>query len=288
MIVRDRSWPHPVLASFKDDVMPNDFGFTVMWDADADNYYIDVKFQHQNKTLTEFLESGTAAYAVHVECRRNYYRRLYLLRQSHERLTIEGSQLLGRVEISGFVKVQKSVPDYQISGSHSDYGSATFRVEPGDVLAVAQTVTFDAFQDYDPLTRISSILTIRRSEEEVEGPMKIDMAGDRLVATLSQQDYDRYTDLKGDPDLGPLLANQVVVPVLMEATYEIRQIPVDERDLDMQKRWFRSIVKKLEDIEVDVYDQGIPLLDIVQRLLSLPLRRSLENLLRLTPMDEVT
>src|SRR6185312_2313301 len=128
----------------------------------------------------------------------------------------------------------------------------TFQIRAGDVLAVAPSHVFDAYVDYDPLRRISSILTIRCSDTEDEGPMTLDTTGDKIVATLSKQDYARYTDLKGDPALGPLLANQVVIPALLEGVHEIRDTPEDEYELEMEKKWFRSVSKKLSDLGVNL------------------------------------
>ena len=188
--------------------------------------------------------------------------------------------------MSGFIKAQVPIESYQISGAHADYADVKFAIQPGDVLAVAPTQGFDAYVDYDPLKRISSILTICRSEEIEEGAMKLDTSGDRIIATLSKKDYDRYTDLKADPNLGPLLANQVVVPALLEAVHEIRETAEEEFELEMAKRWFRSIYKKLNDVGIKIRTADTSAVEAVQTLLKLPLRRSLEGLIQMNPMDE--
>jgi hypothetical protein len=286
MIIHDRSWPHPVLSPFRDDVSPNDFHLSVDVDDDADNYYLNVEFQHNNNSLKQLIDSKHANYAVLVECRRNYFRRMYSSTEMKKRISIDSFQLAGRVEVAGFIKAQVPISNYRVDGAHPDYENATFVIEAGDVLAVARTMRFDAFQDYDPLKRIASILTIQRSEEREEGPMLLDTSGDKLVATLSQNDYDRYIELKPDPALGSLLANQVVLPALIEAVYDIKRTSEDEWDLEMGKRWFRSIVRKLEDRDIDVRVSTNSVMEIVQSLLALPLRRSLEGLLHLTAVDD--
>jgi hypothetical protein len=117
--------------------------------------------------------------------------------------------------------------------------------------------------------------------------MKIDTGDDsQIIVTLSKQDYRRYTDLKGNPSLGPLLANQVVVPAILEAVVEIRKTSEDEIELEMRKKWFRSITKKLEDSKIDPRSSEVSAFDAVQTILRLPLRRSLEGLYRLDPLDD--
>ena len=286
MIIRDRSYPHPVLAPFKDDVSPNKFDFDLTESHDADNYYLDINFDYENPTLVGLIEEGKAVHSVHLECKRNFYREIFSFSKKTERITIGASELVGRVEVSGFIKAQTLISGYQIEGSHPDYGAATFQIMVGDVLAVAASRVFDAYVDYDPLRRISSILTILRSPEMEEGPMTMDAGGDLIVATLSQKDYDRYTDLKADPMLGPLLANQVVVPVLIEAVHEIQGTSEDEFEVEMSKRWFRSVYKKLDDSGVKIRNKETSALDAVQIILKLPLRRTLEGLIQVNPLEE--
>lgn len=286
MIIHDRSFPHPVLAPFRDDVSPNTFEFEIVVTSDADNYYVEARFNCSNPTLEQLVGSGAAVYAVQLECKRNYFRTLFLSKESIQRIVVRASDLVGRVEANGFILACEAVGAYAIEGAHSDYGDAKFAIQSGDVLALSTTKRFDAYIDYDPLKQISSILTIRKSESTEEGEMHLDTNDDRLIATLSQRDYERYTDLKGDPMLRPLLANEIVVPALLEAVHEIRSISDDDLDVEMSKRWFRSIVKKLESDGIDVRRPDLPALQIVQKLLKLPLRRTLEGLIQMNPTDE--
>ncbi|MDX2261281.1 MAG: hypothetical protein SFU84_06245 [Gemmatimonadales bacterium] len=285
MIIRDRSFPHPVLAPFLDDVSPNEFECRVLVSADADQYYLSVAFSYTNESLQTLVTAGLAVHSIHVECKRNYFRHLYTLSDRAGVLSIRTSEIIGRVEISGFISAAVPIPDYSIAGAHSDYGDTAFNIEIGDILAAASTVTFDAYTDYDPLSTIASILMVRCSEAEVDGPLKLDTSGDLLNVTLSQSDYARYVELKGDPSLGALLANQIVVPVLVEAVHEIKATPAEEIELEMQKRWYRSIVRKFEVLDLDVMGGDTPAVELTQILLQLPLRRSLEGLIQITEMD---
>ena len=285
MIVRDRSFPHPVLAPFRDDVSPNDFSLAVSVTADADSYYLDVSLDYSNQALDSLISRGDALRVVHVECKRNFYRRLFPLRSKDERVVIDAADIAGRIEVCGFVLATTQLHEYQIDGSHKDYEGVVFTIEAGDVLALSPTLEFDAYLEYDPLANLSSVLVIRRSESDSDGPMTLDTSGDQIIVTLSQMDYDNYVELKGDPGLGPLLANQVVVPALIEAVHEIKQVDEEEYELDMSKRWFRSVAKKLEDLALDVRKSDRSPLEAVQALLRLPLRRSLEGLLQLTELE---
>lgn len=286
MNILDRSFPHPVLSPFRDDVLPNAFDLRLKIQPDADNFYISHEFVHGNTTIKGMADKGQATYALHVECKRNYFREVFALKGERGVVSISASELVGHVEIVGLVVSSGAIDNYSPAGMHADYGGRRFSLGVGDVLAASQAQTFEAFTDYDPLTRISSILTIRQSEALEEGPMTVDLQEDKIAVTLSKVDYSRYTDLKGDPALGPLLANQVVVPAMLEALHEMRNLPEDEFQLDMRKRWFRSVHKKILDLDIDIRMTDKPTLEILQALLKLPLRRSLEGLIRVNPLDD--
>lgn len=287
MIIKDRSFPHPVLAPFRDDVQPNQFSLKLSVMPDADNFYLDVEFHYENPTIFNMVMDGRAVHCVHVECRRNYFRQIFMSREKSARFTIPATSLVGRVEVSGFVKAEKTVSAYTIEGAHEDYGASAFQIHEGDLLAVAESVKFDAYVDYDPLKTVKSILNIRCSEQIEEGAMKIDTGDDsQIIVTLSKQDYRRYTSLKGNPKLGPLLANQVVVPAILEAVVEIRRTEEADFELEMRKKWFRSITKKLEDSGIDPRSGEVSAFEAVQTILRLPLRRSLEGLDMLDPIDD--
>jgi hypothetical protein len=285
MNILDRSFPHPVLSPFRDDVLPNQFVLKLKIQPDADTFYINHEFVHDNPTIHGLTASGQAHYALHVECKRNYFRQIFPLKSGRGVVPISASELVGHVEMVGLVVSAGAISDYAPVGMHEDYEGRGFLLGVGDVLAASQTQSFEAYTDYDPLARISSIMTIRKSVDLDEGPMVVDLQDDKIVVTLSQADFTRYTDLKADPSLGPLLANQVVVPALLEALHEMRSLSDDEFEMDMQKRWFRSMHKKIADIGIDIRADDKPVMEVLQLLLKLPLRRSLDGLIRVNPLD---
>jgi hypothetical protein len=287
MIVHEGSFPYPVLAPFRDDVSPNNFDFKLEISSDTENWYLKVRFEYSNPTLKELIESGKVIHSVHLECRRNYFRELLSFSEPTKVLVIKANELVGRVEVSGFIRAREPVDNYSIEGAHPDYGNAKFQIRVGDILAVDRTQQFEAYVDYDPLKNIASILQINEDADREDGPMLVDTNGDIIVATLSQNDYAKYTDLKGDPTVVPLLVNQVVVPVLLEAVHEVRDANREEFEEGMAaRRWYRSVYKKLLDSGIDLRKHEKSALDAVQTLLQLPLRRSLHSLMQIDSLEE--
>ena len=244
------------------------------------------EFLHANRTIREMIVAGLAAYAIHIECKRNYFRKVFILKSDRGVISVRASELVGHVEVVGLVLCCKVVEKYCPDGVHGDYVGHQFALGVGDVVAASQTQSFEAYTDYDPLNRLSSILTIRQSFQIEEGPMMVETDDEKIVVTLSKVDYSRYVDLKADPALGPLLANQVVIPAMLEVLHEMRGLSDDDFELDMQKRWFRSVYKKVRDLGIDIRATEKQPLEILQILLRLPLRRSLEGLIQINPLEQ--
>ena len=285
MISRPRSFPHPVLSPLSDDVSPNNFDLSLSISSDADNFYLDASFSYENATLSELSSAGIVSHALHLECKRNFYREVFRFPANKGRVTVSASELRGTIEVSAFLIADADIQNYAVAGSHADYRDYRFEIKSGDVLAVAPSLQFDAFVDYDPLRNLSSILDIRRGESEAEGKMDVFFDEDRIVVRLTRPDFDRYRELKADPSVSPLLANQIGIPALLEALHFVKDTEVDDWETQMERRWFRSIVKKLEEAEIDMRSNSSNALDALQHLLRFPLRRSLENISRINPLE---
>lgn len=288
MILRNRSLPHPVLSPTRDDVMPNRCECAVNVTFDADNYYLRIALDYDNQGIDTLVGDGRAVHAYKIECRRNFYRRLVRSGRGEIRLTVPVGELLGRVEVTPLVVATAEITVYEATGAHQDYGAATFALSPGDILAAAHQQSFDAYTDYDPLKKVSSFLVIQESDTLEDGPMDLDTSGDRIVATLSKGDFKRYADLRADSTIVPLLANQVVVPALVQALVEMAADQTEEQrdEAKARSRWYRSVAKRLEELKIDLQQGTHTPLYAAQVLLGEPLRRSLATLFNATAEEE--
>lgn len=278
MKARTHSRPHPVLSPFADDVQPNNCSLKLSASHDNDFYYFYVELAYDNTTLATLVNKGSATHAVHIECRRNYYRELVRFQNNAHSFQISARDVAGQIEVAGFVLAHQEIRDLRIRGAHPDYGDAGFDVLAGDVLALTDTVSVDLSIDYDRLASIASILTIECSREDTTGPMKVLLDGERITAKLAQDDYSTYTAFKHDPAYKTLVMHQVVIPALLHALNDVMQMsPEDYQDARDSRRWMRSLDMACQRTGLSLHPSiaGISGLDILQTLLRLPLRRSL-------------
>jgi hypothetical protein len=277
---RARSWPHPVLSPLSDDVMPNDFDFRLDVLPEYKRWILGIEVSEGDATLAQYVRAGKARYLLHVECKRTYFRNASMSEKPRFEMMINGDSLFGLVEVSLLVVATKDIDDYRHPQQHSDYRDVMFSVSIGEPLAVAVSRSFDAFLEADPILRLSSILDIKRGDEDVR-VMKVNCHGDRIVIELPSSEYDRYRELRVDPRIRGTLATSVVLPALLNSFFYLRTLGSDLEDFKADHRWCRVVLNRLERMDIDVVnasaESGVPL-EAAQMLLREPLRRSLEDL----------
>jgi hypothetical protein len=282
---RPRSLPYPVLTPLTDDVAPNTFELSCppgSVGADDSNWHISGRIHHHCSQLQDYVDRKSAQFGVHVECPRTFFRRWFPQDSPDVKFCLPSTAVRGRVELLAVCVATEEIPDYRLSGEHSDYNGSSFPIKPGDVLAIARHVEFDAFLDLDPIRKISSILDIRKSAERVSGPAYVDFRGDRIELELSQQDHRRYVELRTDASVRSLLANVVVFPAILQAiSYLLR---LDEGQLEEAKaelRWCRCLVTRLEKEGVPLDANPERVFVAAQEILKQPVMRGLSDLLSL-------
>lgn len=277
---RARSWPHPVVSPLSDDVMPNVFDFRLDVLPEYQRWILGIEATDEDATLAQCVGAGEARYLAHVECKRTYFRCAIMSDKPAFEMSIDGNSLFGVVEVSLLLVATKDLDEYRHPNQHADYRDGTFNIGIGEPLAVAVSKSFDAFLEADPILRLSSILDIKRGDEDLR-VMKVNCHGDRIVIELPSAEYDRYRELRVDPRIRGTLATSVVLPALLDSFFYVRTLGSDLDDFKENHRWCRVVLSRLERMEIDVLnaspESGVPL-EAAQLLLREPLRRSLEDL----------
>ena len=277
---RSRPWPHPVLSPLGDDIAPNAFDFRLDVWPEHQRWLLGVEVPDSDATLHRHIRSGKAHYLLHVECKRTYFRQAFTSLQPKFEIPISGDLLFGLVEVSLLVIAAKDIDKYRHPGQHADYGTNTFDVNPGEPLAVAQSQSFEAFLEADPILKLSSIIDIKKGEEYLR-VMKVNCFGDRIVIELPPPEYLHYRAMRDDLAIRGLLATTVILPALLDGLFFLRTPGLDLDEFKAAHRWSRCVLGRLDRMEIDVTHANAEssiCLQAAQALLREPLRRSLEDL----------
>ncbi len=258
------SYPHPVLGN-GDDVTSGKIEPELTFRATEEIVEIDVRnLTTGNATLDGMLADGRASWAIRVQCARTYLRREASTSGSERRITFEGHELWGRVEVEIMLYAAKAVAAYLPDGAHPDYGTATFDLEPGAVLGIGPTFAFEVDKQFDPLRApVASIMRVSKGDH-ADGPFRLALEDEFVEIILSQEDWAHYAGVK--ERVPGVLHVSLVLPALAEA---LRRM-TDFSGLTWADR-LRAIV---EAREVNV---GQPL-EAAQILLQEPLSRAFDEL----------
>lgn len=269
MKLSQRSFPHPVVGN-NDDVPGAAFQASVIATSDSKNYYLALTVNSSSVTLNNIIKKEKATYTAHIECSNTLYRRAFSFRETSKTLTISKEDLNDTVELNVLICATKKMSGYTIEGSHLDYGSSTFEISPGDILAISESYTFPAENDFDSMNRVGAIMTIKESTLETENPMCLDPNGDKIVVLLSKADFHEYKTIRsGNENLAGPLTCAIVLPALMQAIEILRA--ADEEQADFPYRWMRVLNDRLT--AAGLKDEDI--LVAAQKLLELPIKRAL-------------
>jgi hypothetical protein len=269
MRLSERSYPHPVVGN-RDDVPGAAFQAAILASSDKENFYIDVRVTCSSEEVCSLIREKRATYVAHVECSNTLYRQAFRFHEDSHQITIPGNRLFDKFEVNVMACVLADVPGYSVAGAHPDYGSATFDLSEGDIIAVTDGEEFLA-EFEDSLSKVGSIMQVDESQVDDDGIMKVEWNGSRIVIILSKKDFSTYNILKGLEPIGATLASTIVLPVLVQALNAVRD---DESDL-VGCRWYGVLQRRITKLGISGSD--FDALEVAQELLEMPIRRALAS-----------
>ena len=279
MKVKQRSFPYPVMSAWGDDVSPYDLSVTYEEIRfDKFYYYLPYSVSVGNETIQQLIASGAAGYALHVECRGAFFREVFWISENPGELILPGEQLEGRVEVNLFICARKEIPNYAPAGIHEDYMGVSVNLKSGDFLVMGPTLQFDAYKDYDPIQKISSIIAFDPDPDRNEGGIKINYYGEKLVALVPKKLHEKYELLKKQiGGVAPsVLSSLLVLPILMEGCRHIKQEKAAGLDDYKDRRWARILEKRGEDLKIDFISDDP--YEMAQKILGDPYSRTCAEL----------
>lgn len=282
MQIKPRSYPHPVLSHFGDDIQDSLFQPAVSVKGAKNAYVFDAVFKTNNADLLTLVEQKKAVYAAHIECPQTRYREIFTSPVENFSFEIPAGFLDGRVEVCSFIVAAKPLSKYKNSGFHSDYAKLAFRVRSGDTLAVGLDREFPAEKKNDPLRKVPSVFSIVLNDDPKATGMDIDATGSKVIVRLSKINFESYMFLRQSQPLHSVLSACVIVPALVDVIEKIRRASIEkELDTYSQLRWFMVITKRLRELNMDPEDPDSFVdssLKIANELVGQPLTPSLESL----------
>lgn len=270
MKIRERSFPYPVLNSENDDVDAS-FQAPIEVRKIGENFEIEVLCQMSSDDLQAKIDAGDAAYGLHVECTRSFFREMYQFKPEKQKgiIRISRDNLRGPVDLNVVVFATKELPKYKIASSHEDYGTKSFYVAGGDFLAITEGTTFNADIHQDMLESVKSIIEIvKRPDDKPNAGVNWD--SDRIQIWLPERDYQLYSQIRKSPSFIAIQLSSIILPVLMQAV----EIVASSNAEYEANRWYYNLRHRMSQKNIPLEGNAF---ESAQSLLDYPIRRTLEK-----------
>ena len=274
------AYPYPVLTAYSDDVQPalveENVQVGEMQINDNNDYVLPLTLILEDQQLLQLITDGKAEYTFDINCPASLYRRCINSNHNEVKIDFPFKRVSGVVKIRPYV-IAKTAFSYQNSAFHPDYGNESFEIEKGDVLAIFNEITYDFEINYNQLKAFSSIMFIRKSEDENERDIHYLMDEPKIVIVLPVDKFDQYNQFKADPQytnaVHASLAQNALLAVLMQT---------DWNDEDPQEPlWKRTIRYRVAHEEELMPYKDLTnrenLVIIAQKLLGDPIQRMFED-----------
>lgn len=273
------AYPYPVLTAYSDDVQPALIPQNVLVEEiqiSNNDYILPVTLILEDAELLRLITEKKAEYMFDVNCPATLYRCCIKSDNKRGEICFPGKRVSGVVKIRPYV-IAKTAFTYHNPAFHPDYGSDGFDIEEGDVLAIFNEFTYDFDIDYNQLKAFSSIMYIRKADDENEKGIHYLMDEEKIVIVLPVHKFDQYNQFKGDPRytaaVHASLAQNALLAVMMQTNWadEDTQEP-------LWKRTIRYRVMHEEELQPykDLANQE-NLVMIAQKLLGDPIQRMFDD-----------
>ncbi|MFW6026756.1 MAG: hypothetical protein ACOCRX_10485 [Candidatus Woesearchaeota archaeon] len=280
MKIDSKYYPYPVLSANSNDILNSKFEAEVKFEEGIfEEFEINVNFMLENPDLNNLIKNNKAKYGLRINCSDTRYREFLTTEKSKKSIILSADKLDGTVKISPFIIASENF-NYLNKYFHEDYGSTSFKIEKGNVLAVAKPAKFSVYK------KESTIFTIKPNQKQQDESINIEMENNIIVIRLSSENYDNYNLLDNNKNMQKILLSQVVIPALI---YVLDKLMNDSEVISNYNnyQWFHVLKDKFkEKYEISITDENwadsLPSSPAVaQELIGNPLKDSLNKLVKL-------
>ena len=192
MKLNNISFPYPVLRAECDDVLPQlpKDSITIKVSNSTTEYEFSVTLKYDNKDIDKLIQEGKAIYSFEIDCIQTVWRKSFRFTKPTFKINIPRRDIAGNIAFSAYVSVKEPIKGYHNKGFNSDYGTATFDMEPGDILAGFPVVQHHIDIKYDKLQAAGSFMIIH--EDPTKDHVNFCFEHDKIEINLPSDMFKQY------------------------------------------------------------------------------------------------
>lgn len=194
------SFPYPVLG-INDDILPCPDTPDASFTADAFFYHFRIALKYDNPEIRRLIGLGFADHVCEVVCPATKFRRCFTSSDGTFSISIPRKTLGGKITFTPTVTVKRTIINYVNPGFHPDYIDHRFDMEPGDILAAFDQISYNADIKYDKLKAVGSFMVIEETTDSLPNTL---LDRDKIRLLLPTPLYNQYRNnpqVNSNPDI---------------------------------------------------------------------------------------
>ncbi len=281
MNITKRLYTYPVLSDEKDDYKTSIFDVDFKCEKNGINsllFKFDITMN--NDEINDFINNGTAVYAIHLECSKTSFRKIYYSESTKKEVEIPISSVNDKIEIVVFIVNKKEIVNFKSNDWVEDFEGLQFNLKKASILAYKNLESIDIKKNYEEFNNFNSIFSIYRRAIEDCKPMEINLNSNKIRIGLSSKDYKVYSTYQNRTKYQPILNSMIVFPNLVFVFEELKQENAIEHYED--KEWYLSLKISYKKRGIDFFDEITngqkTSIQLAQEAMELPISTALLNL----------
>ena len=294
MRIGSRLFPYPVLnndllySKYKTSSISLEYD-----DSTSDEYYVlnNLQLTLKNDYLEGLVKAGKAKAVCVVECVPAMFRKMYEVTPNQKQtINIPITMVFGKVSVSAYVVAAEDIPDFRSDDFADAYGTHTFEIEKGDILAADDGFTNKVDFNADDDLLKSSIFLVVKDEHITDGIANVDMLDSHIEISLPEKAWNYYDKTKRMREFQNTFFAVLAIPALTQCLMKLQKKAVDTQDsveqLCIDYSWFNSFVeayKKAHSAELTDEDfENMNAYEEAQKIFDSAVTKSLEDIFNFT------
>ena len=269
----NKTFPHPVLRSNVDDYKNRQFQATRAFSLGEGNVpVLQYGFVCKEECVLDLLDKGLATYAIEIYCPTTLLRCVFSTNKKTGVFSLGKGDLYRRVEVNAFIVCTQAIEEYSSANFHEEFGNLSFNLLPGDVLATVDTETY--YWDTEVVAPLQSVFDLVANNAIQIGTLDVDTSGDKVKIQMHSSDKARFDHMRKSGNQKPI-AMFVYFSAVAEVLRQMKDVEVDGGE---DKKWYRTIEHKLNEMGKSLSASSDDLFVLAQELLDKPLNLILPKL----------
>lgn len=281
MEIRNRLFPYPVLSEETDDYVSGSFSAEVDISQGINDITFIFSFYLDDYGIQKMINHGEAYFAIHLECSKTAYRKLLSSSQKTITFHVSSTRINGDVALVGMVIAKKDIPYYKNDNLNSDYENADIYIPRAGIVAYQNMPKVRVTKNYEELKSSDSFFSIvkRAKDNDDMHPVEFELTQEKIRIVADENVYGAYIRYSMDDNSKNLLWSLLLMPAVI---YMLECLRRDGVEVYEETEWYQKISSSYSaqgiDFEETVLNRDIPITDIAQEMLRLPIGKSFDSM----------